>query len=767
MDQTKVLIVGAGPTGLVLALWLTKAGIPIRIIDKTDKPGTTSRATIIHARNLEFYHQLGIDQTAIAGGLQLKTINLWIRGKKAAQLPIGDFGIGYSPYPYVLVFPQDKQEQMLSEELKKLGIEIERNTELLSFDFLDDVIQARLLKDGRQEECMTLFLAGCDGAHSSVRKELHEGFEGGSYAHTFFVADIKASGPAANGEMHAAMDSSDFVMIFPMTGDSNVRLVGDLHHDQENNPDLTWEDVRKDILSRMKLDVETVNWFSSYQVHHRVANRFRQKNVFLLGDAAHIHSPVGGQGMNTGIGDAVNLAWKLAAVINGQASEKLLDSFEAERIPFARKLVSSTDRAFSFVSSRSAFATWVRIHFVPVVLPILFRSVSFKRFLFRTVSQISIRYPQSFLSSGKAGKLSGGDRLPWVQQINNFEPLISKQWQAHFFGIPKAGLNNLFTKKNIPLYIFEWGPETKKAGYLKDALYIVRPDGYIGLVDRTVDISKISKYCDTYILHDKLNQMEVHHHPDLDHKKKKFREYFLEFLMIFLAVTLGFIAENVRESISDRRKEKDYIESMIQDLKTDTAKSGETIEEVNKQMRGMDTLEMFLTPDVNKNDSSTYICYRQNKALFNENTMNFSDRTITQLFSSGNMRLFKKQSISDSITDYYSTIRNTEAQKQYYKEYFQKCLAIAQEIYEFEAFHTRIDSRGNAIFPALGYGKFHIANTNAADLQRFKSTIDLTKRIIASYRDHIKFLNRQGRSLLRFLKEEYGIEDAKIPSVAR
>src|ERR1700733_4012497 len=113
MDQTKVLVVGAGPTGIVLALWLTKEGIPIRIIDKTDKPGTTSRAMVMHARNLEFYHQLGIDQMAIDGGLKMKTINLWIRGKQATRFTIGDFGVHYSPYPYVLIFPQDRQEQLL------------------------------------------------------------------------------------------------------------------------------------------------------------------------------------------------------------------------------------------------------------------------------------------------------------------------------------------------------------------------------------------------------------------------------------------------------------------------------------------------------------------------------------------------------------------------------------------------------------------------------------------------------------------------------
>jgi 2-polyprenyl-6-methoxyphenol hydroxylase-like FAD-dependent oxidoreductase len=755
MDQTKVLIVGAGPTGLILALWLTKTGIPIRIIDKTDKPGTTSRALVIHARNLEFYHQLGIDQLAIAGGLKMNTINLWIRGKQAARLPIGDFGIHYSPYPYMLIFPQDKQEQMLIEELGKLGVGVERNTELLSFESSDDVIHAQLLKGDRQESCMALFLAGCDGAHSSVRKGMGVGFEGGTYSHTFFVADIAASGPAVNGEMHAALDSSDFMIIFPMKGYANIRLVGDLNQEQENNPDLTWVDVQKDILSRLKLDVEKVNWFSSYRVHHRVASQFRQKNVFLLGDAAHIHSPVGGQGMNTGIGDAVNLAWKLAAVINGQSNEKLLDTYETERIPFARKLVGSTDRAFNIVSAKGVFATRVRLHLAPVILPMLFRFGSFKRLMFRTVSQISIRYPQSFLSSGRAGKLKGGDRLPWVQTNHNFDPLVSRQWQVHCYGSPTVAIHNLLSEKNIPFCVFEWGLEAKTVGYLKNAIYIVRPDGYIGLADGTGDIIEISAYCDKYILQDKLNVMEVHHHPDLTHKKKKFREYFLEFLMIFLAVTLGFIAENVRESIGDRRKEKDYIESLMQDLKTDTSKANNTLDAVMGQMHGLDTLEMLLTPDVNKNDSAVNICYRQSGSLYNENTMNFSDRTITQLFSSGNMRLFKKQSISDRITNYYSSIKNVDAQKAYYKEYFQKCLDIYQEIYEFDAYHTRINSKGKMNHPVFAYGKLHIATTNADDLKKFKSTIEITKGIIGSYRDQIDGLNQQADSLLTFLKKEY------------
>jgi 2-polyprenyl-6-methoxyphenol hydroxylase-like FAD-dependent oxidoreductase len=763
MDQPKVLIVGAGPTGLVLALWLVKSGVPVRIIDKSEGPGTTSRATIIHARNLEFYHQLGIDQIAISGGLEMTKINLWIRGKRAVRLELGDFGQDISPYPYVLIFPQDKQEQMLVGELEKLGVYVERNTELVSFETTDEGIKARIMKNGQTEFCATNYLAGCDGAHSTVRKEMGVGFEGGTYSNTFYVADIKADGPAANGEMHAALDTADFMIIFPMKGETNVRLVGSLGPGQEKTTELKWEDVNKDILARMRMDVKKLNWFSSYRVHHRVATSFRQKNIFLLGDAAHVHSPVGGQGMNTGIGDAINLAWKLAAVIKAESNESLLNSYEIERIPFARKLVNTTDRAFSFVTADGWLAKKVRLYLVPFIASLLFGFKLIKRFLFRTVSQTAIKYPQSFLSEGKAGKIQGGDRLPWVNNSSmstgNFEPLKSRQWQVHCFGSISSALEHLFTEKKIPFYVFEWTDAVRKAGYLQNAIYIVRPDGYVGLADAKGDVFTISEYLSKYIYNDKSTEMEVHHHPDLKHKKKNFREYFLEFLMIFLAVTMGFIAENVREGISDRSKEKEYIESLVQDIKTDTAQAKDKLKSLHSQMFGMDTLEMLLTPEVNNNDSAVYICYRQGKSIYSQHPMVYSDRTITQLVSSGNMRLIKKQKISDRITEYYSNIKGVDAQKTYYIDYFHRCLEIFQEIYEFDSYHSRLNSKGESIYPALVYGKFHVAITNAEELKKFKSTIQTTKAIIDSYRDDIGSLNKQADSLIRFLKQEYSLDD--------
>ena len=194
------------------------------------------------------------------------------------------------------------------------------------------------------------------------------------------------------------------------------------------------------VIEWMRIDVERVHWFSTYRVHHRVADHFRQGRAFLLGDAAHIHSPVGGQGMNTGIGDAVNLAWKLAAVLRGRAAPSLLDSYEPERIAFARRLVATTDRAFTAVTSPGAIARRVRLNIVPLVMPALFALATTRRFMFRTISQTAVNYRGSSLSEGRAGTVHGGDRLPWVNASasgvaeDNFAPLTSLDWQVHVYG---------------------------------------------------------------------------------------------------------------------------------------------------------------------------------------------------------------------------------------------------------------------------------------------------------------------------------------------
>jgi hypothetical protein len=250
----------------------------------------------------------------------------------------------------------------------------------------------------------------------------------------------------------------------------------------------------------MRIDVERVNWFSTYHVHHRVADRFSEGRAFLLGDAAHIHSPVGGQGMNTGIGDAANLAWKLAAVLNGRADRSLLESYEPERIAFARRLVATTDRAFTGVTSDGAIARRVRLDLVPAVVPMIFTFAVTRRFMFRTISQTSLNYRGSSVSEGRAGTVHGGDRLPWVAPdsngVDNFTPLASLDWQVHVYGDPTPEVQAVCKERTLPLHVFPWRQQIGQAGLRRSAVYLVRPDGYVALADPEGRAAAITSYLD-------------------------------------------------------------------------------------------------------------------------------------------------------------------------------------------------------------------------------------------------------------------------------
>jgi hypothetical protein len=260
---------------------------------------------------------------------------------------------------------------------------------------------------------------------------------------------------------------------------------------------MTFDDVSVRAIQNLKLTIVKVNWFSTYRVHHRVADQFRQGRAFLLGDAAHVHSPVGAQGMNTGIGDAVNLAWKLAAVLNGGARESLLETYEPERIAFARRLVATTDRVFTLVTKQGLLARLVRTWVVPWVVPLLFRLTSVRRWMFRTVSQIAVNYRHSPLSVGAAGAIRGGDRLPWVETElgkDNFAPLASLTWQAHVYGEPREDLARACAELQLPVHVFAWQQKMQRAGLLRAALYLVRPDGYVALADPHAGPERLREY---------------------------------------------------------------------------------------------------------------------------------------------------------------------------------------------------------------------------------------------------------------------------------
>ncbi|KAA2212849.1 FAD-dependent monooxygenase [Teichococcus oryzae] len=506
MSNPEVLIAGAGPTGLVLALWLARRGIRVRIVDKAAEPGTTSRALAIQARTLEFYRQLGLAEAVVAGGVPLAAANLWVGGRQVARAAFGEMGEGLSPYPYVLIFPQDRHERLLIARLGMEGVTVERRTELLDVAGKGPGLRARLRRqDGTEEICEAAFIAGCDGARSHLRQFLGIGFPGGTYQHLFYVADAQGSGPVMNGELHVSLDEADFLASFPMSGRGHARLVGMAEADEDADRAPAWEDVDKRLLRRLGVEVERVNWFSTYRVHHRVAGRFRLGRAFLLGDAAHVHSPVGGQGMNTGIADAVNLAWKLAAVLRDGAPPALLDSFEPERIAFARRLVATTDRAFTLVTSPGRLARLVRTGLAPWLFPALAKAPSFRRLMFRTLSQTAVHYRAGPLSEGRAGGIGGGDRLPWVAAGasaggppggagDNFAPLASLDWQLHIHGSANPAMARACDRQGLALHCFPWSAAARRAGLKQDAAYLIRPDGHVGLADPHADPATLERY---------------------------------------------------------------------------------------------------------------------------------------------------------------------------------------------------------------------------------------------------------------------------------
>jgi 2-polyprenyl-6-methoxyphenol hydroxylase-like FAD-dependent oxidoreductase len=497
----QVLVVGAGPTGLVLALWLRRLGIGVRIIDQTSEPGTTSRALAVHARTLELYDQIGLARDVVERGLEFAAVNLWVRGKQVGRAAFGDIGRGMSPFPYVVMFPQDQHERLLIEWLRRSGVEVERSTSLVGFEERDGHFLARLrLPDGAESGCTVAYVAGCDGAHSRTREVLGIGFPGGTYERLFYVADVELRGPVANHELHVALDAADLLAIFPMKGANAARLIGTVRREAEaRREELTWDDVSQLAMQRMQMTVDRVHWFSTYKVHHRVATRFGRGRAFLLGDAAHVHSPVGGQGMNTGIGDAINLAWKLAAVLRGRATGELLATYEVERKAFAERLVATTDRAFTFVTRDGPIARFVRLDAVPAVLPAISASTAFRRLLYRTVSQTSIQYRPSALSEGRVGFVHGGDRLPWVppergMAADNFAPLRSLDWQVHVYGSPSRALERACAELGLPCHAFAWNAGALGAGLVRGAAYLVRPDGYIALADASASPAHLKSY---------------------------------------------------------------------------------------------------------------------------------------------------------------------------------------------------------------------------------------------------------------------------------
>lgn len=489
--DTEVLIAGAGPTGLMLALWLARRGARVQVVDPKPGPSEETRAIVVQARTLEFYDQLGVGEAALARGRHFGALQLWVDGEERGQLRLGDAAADLTPHPYLYILTQDQNQALLIAALRACGVDIAWGSRLADFTQDDEGVTAQIEREGRVTALRARYLVGCDGGRSGVRQKLDVGFAGGTSSGTFFVADTTATGQLHPDDLNLLLNHDEFFAVFPMPGRHRHRVVGILPEgagNEQDAPDAAdFEAVRPALEAGGILKVQQVHWFSTYRVHHRVAAHFRAGRVFLAGDAGHIHSPLGGQGMNTGLGDAVNLGWKLAQALrcgDPTPGHALLDSYEAERIPFARALIASTDRAFRFIGSTAPRGHLIRTRLVPTLLPTLARLQAVRRQLFLRIAQTRIRYPKSPLSQGRAAQVQGGDRLPWVKSDpgSNFVPLQSLDWQMHVYGRAPAELQRWCDQRALPLHVFPFTPAARHAGLAEDAPHLIRPDGHVGLV---------------------------------------------------------------------------------------------------------------------------------------------------------------------------------------------------------------------------------------------------------------------------------------------
>ena len=522
-----VLIVGAGPTGLLLACQLALRDVPFRIIDKADDHTTQSRALVVQARSLEIFEQMGIAQEAIDRGERARTVGLIVNGKRVFQLPIGSVGEQLTAFPYLLMLEQSNTEAMLEGLLNRLGHSVERRTELLELgDAADGVTATARHGDGTEEVIEADWLIGADGAHSMVRQMLGIPFTGTTYEQSLFVLDCEVLPGLPRDAMYVVMSDQAFTGFFPLTN-GRSRVLGTVPPGLEGRETLTFDDVAAGFDRRVRMSVRLQNpaWISLYRSHHRVVSTFRKGRCFLAGDAAHIHSPVGAQGMNTGLQDAYNLAWKLALVIQGRATTSLLDTYHDERIGIARRLVQTTDRAFNYVNSQHPLLKGVRLHLLPLILPFVaplaLRQRLLREMVFKTISQIGIHYRNSVLSQeGPDGRFPRsaprpGDRVPYVSvrgSCPGSQALVTgtKFHFLHFTGAAPVSSQNLLAEDALGGFVdlvdVHQIPLTSNTeslyrafGVNETGFYVIRPDQYIAYRGQAVSPETPRSFLKTFL----------------------------------------------------------------------------------------------------------------------------------------------------------------------------------------------------------------------------------------------------------------------------
>ena len=506
-----VVVVGAGPAGLVAAAELARRGVRVRVIDKLAQPTDQSRAIAVHARSLDMFDRMGIVDEMVSTGIKATAMQLYAGHSRLFRIPLG--GVD-SAFPFTLTTAQTETERVLGDHLQSLGVIVERGVELVGL--AQDGSAAELTvrhDDGSTEQVSTSWVIGADGAHSTVRKMVGTRLAGSFVGERFLLGDVDAEHGLDLDSMHTFFAPDGPVVVLPML-DGRMRFLAEVHDAPGTPMNMhPTQDELQAILDRRIGGIRVVrsHWLTSFEIHHARVPAYRWGRVFLAGDAAHIHSPAGGQGMNTGMQDAFNLAWKLAAVINGQAGDTLLDSYQAERIPVADSVIAFTDRLTS-AGTLSGVPRRIR----DVVIRMLSHVPAARRFMANMAEEVNINYRNSPIAVGPApkhAKVAAGDHLPHavdaaVQKqlsvvcgVQNIGHVLLTVASGHV--APAAGegqVQVLVTADDIPVAGYDTviadpnGVVAQRFGLKNGGRVVIRPDGYIGAVASLDDTTTVADY---------------------------------------------------------------------------------------------------------------------------------------------------------------------------------------------------------------------------------------------------------------------------------
>lgn len=518
-----VFVVGAGPSGLLMAAELIRHGLRCRIIDKSSHPSDKSQALAIQARTLEILNYIGITDECIEQGLKISHVIPTSQGKKLCDISLEH---AETPYPFVLSLEQSKFERILIEKLQKMGCHVERKLELLDFQQSAESVHLSLKNKGKEEVCKAKWLIGCDGAHSTVRHRLGLSFEGGSFPQIFSLMDLDMQWKYPRDRAVGFLEKTGILFCIPIKDKNRCRLVFQtdrslaflkthkiIDHGEISSsvlPKPTLEEAKQIIhqYADRNAILKNLVWSSNFSINSRMVGRYQKGRVFLVGDASHIHSPVGGQGMNTGLQDAFNLAWKLAFVHKGILKEALIESYNEERYYVGKKLLQATEKATHFLLARSVFAVLRN-----KLLSFITSFSAFRKAFVAAVSEINICYPSSrWIVQTRGGdvKRKAGKRAPDVLILSDgsktslFSVLqASTSFHLLFIDLKEQFNDRDAIAKKIESKYGSWievqiilqdpsGNIQKTYGDL--TLYLIRPDGYISYCGPLSNIKAFERY---------------------------------------------------------------------------------------------------------------------------------------------------------------------------------------------------------------------------------------------------------------------------------